>query len=258
MKRNIWLLGIVLFTVLLGGCSSPADKLEKSVEAENAQCPIGIGMIGSMTSIKYDKAENNVLINFLIKSDVVPLKEIKNADIMFSKIMKAGLSGSDKKEVIQMVREAGASMTIRFVDDQNPALTTEIKFSSDDINEIAESNLSDEEINSIILENQIAIDNSHCPMTIDEGLKIISVAEEDSNVVYTCQLDEDFNDIKLFEPLKEELRANMKENFSDPTMKEFLSLLVALNKGFVFRFVGDKSGTTIDISYTPEELKEYI
>ena len=99
--------------------------------------------------------------------------------------------------------------------------------------------------------------NSDCPIYIMDGLQMTSVLDDGSNVVYVVETSEDVLPIELIEAQSSEMKNAMATTFNQPDTKELIDVLVECNKGMAFRFVGEQSGDSYEIVFTPAELKPY-
>ena len=97
--------------------------------------------------------------------------------------------------------------------------------------------------------------NKEMPMFIDEGLTGTQAFAEGPNVVMEITVDEDvydFSELKLYKSeLKDMMRAGMLEDGDN----EDFEVLADNNVGIIYRFTGDQSGRSFDVSYSPNELR---
>jgi len=109
----------------------------------------------------------------------------------------------------------------------------------------------------MLLENQIYIENSSCPYHIDEGLEIVKVYDDGNNVVYKYRMDENIYNVATFKYTQSDLKNIMSEGFNDPSMKKQIEIFKSLNKGLVYHYYGDKSGESVKITFTADELRQH-
>lgn len=122
----------------------------------------------------------------------------------------------------------------------------------DDVEEI-----SPEEENLTILKEGIAEANSEFPMTAEEGIVVKKCYLDGDYVMYNYECDEDVLDMDLMEQNKYEVKQNIKKNLknADADAVMFKQLCLKANKGFGYKFIGDRTGKTVFIRITCQELE---
>ena len=122
----------------------------------------------------------------------------------------------------------------------------------DDVEEI-----SPEEENLTLLKEGIAEANSEFPMTAEEGIVVKKCYLDGDYVMYNYECDEDVLDMDLMEQNKYEVKQNIKKNLkkADADAVMFKQLCLKANKGFGYKFIGDRTGKTVFIRITCQELE---
>lgn len=123
---------------------------------------------------------------------------------------------------------------------------------ADDVEEI-----SPEEENLTLLKEGIAEANSEFPMTAEEGIVVKKCYLDGDYVMYNYECDEDVLDMDLMEQNKYEVKQNIKKNLknADADAVMFKQLCLKANKGFGYKFIGDRTGKTVFIRITCQELE---
>lgn len=254
MKKLLLSLSIIIVMVCITGCGNENEKrLKREIEAVDKQCPIDMGMLGDIVSIKYDATAKEVQVNYSIKEDQ-SIDALKNNEQMALQSIKLSFSRGDSRNILPYIINAGAGLSFDF----KSALTGEslfkANFSLDDLKGIWDNPMNDSDINEMLLINQLAMENSNCPYPVEEGMDMVKVFDEGDNVVYVCQIDEKMYDLSLLESAQDLIKQNMIEVLKDPIAKKQLEIIASLDKGLVYRYLGDTSGESFDVVFSTDEL----
>lgn len=122
----------------------------------------------------------------------------------------------------------------------------------DDVEEI-----SPEEENLTLLKEGIAEANSEFPMTAEDGIVVKKCYLDGDYVMYNYECDEDVLDMDLMEQNKYEVKQNIKRNLknADADAVMFKQLCLKANKGLGYKFIGDRTGKTVFIRLSCQELE---
>lgn len=122
----------------------------------------------------------------------------------------------------------------------------------DDVEEI-----SPEEEHLTLLKEGIAEANSEFPMTTEEGIVVKKCYLDGDYVMYNYECDEDVLDMDLMEQNKYEVKQNIKKNLknADADAVMFKQLCLKANKGLGYKFIGDRTGKTVFIRLSCQELE---
>lgn len=273
---------LLLFAAaLITGCISDKDKawveLEEAVEEGNKTCPQNMGDGMTLTSLSID--DNVLEMKFGIDSDdedVTP-SVFRQYRQVFKTTMLQGLVGdADTRELLNLCVKAEVQMkvTLHF---QGYSETVQIVIPINEIEEALNGDLSaadtdedsvavDEEVTAdeteqalVSLRGQIPIMRNQLPMTIDEGTTWTDVSFDNANVTYIYSVDEAQLGGSVGEMLQSQqalLKNNIKVNMQngDNTMKAFLQTCIQAGSGLIYRFVGDTSGESVSVRFSPSEL----
>lgn len=255
MRKLIVLFSIVVLVGLASCENSKLARLKKTIKEVNDECPVDMGMIGNIVSYKFDENENEVQINISVDEDNLNIDFIRDNEEMIISSMKLSLLKADDKKLEKEAIDAGVGMSFIYTG-VSTGKSHKLTLTLDDLKDIINNNnsLSEKEIDEILLAQQIASVDASCPFFIDEGMKIVRAYDDGNNVVYVALIDEDIYDLETLLYSRHEIKKGMKETFGDPTMKLFIERLKSLGKGLVYRYQGDRSGKSIDITFTTEEL----
>lgn len=115
--------------------------------------------------------------------------------------------------------------------------------------------ISPEEENLTLLKEGIAEANSEFPMTAEEGIVVKKCYLDGDYVMYNYECDEDVLDMDLMEQNKYEVKQNIKKNLKNADAVMFKQLCLKANKGLGYKFIGDRTGKTVFIRLSCQELK---
>ena len=117
--------------------------------------------------------------------------------------------------------------------------------------------ISPEEENLTLLKEGIAEANSEFPMTAEEGIVVKKCYLDGDYVMYNYECDEDVLDMDLMEQNKYEVKQNIKRNLknADADAVMFKQLCLKANKGLGYKFIGDRTGKTVFIRLSCQELE---
>lgn len=230
-------------------------KIKREVKAINDQCPIKMGPMGDLLSIKYDENDNEVQIYYAINEENMNIDALKNNEQLALQSIKFELSKHKSKELLKTMIDAGTGLSYTYKG-KTSGKTCNVKLSVDDLKKIKDNPVKESDMNKLLLENLLAIINASCPETIDDGMVMIKAFDDGENVIYVARIDEDLYDLSSIEGSISEVKNELKEiMISDPEWSQELYLLKALGKGFIYRYSGETSGKTVDVTFSPSELK---
>lgn len=269
MKKLLTIL--TLFAVMVGTAAcgdSKTKRLKKIVEYANQHRPKDIGMIGDMVSIKYLEETNEVQYYILVNDDLFDIDVFEKNNQLAKQVINLGLTvqkqspskqSEEMDKVFELIIDANAGLLYTFKSNLS-GKSFDIKITTEDLKKIYDTPaISNLETNKKLLECSIALENAQCPVFIDEGISETKTYDNGNNVVCECSIDEQLIDISVVEEIKDDLKKESKSDFSqNPFIKTRIGLCVSLGKGFIYRFIGNISGKSVDIIFTPEELREAI
>lgn len=252
----------ILFTlVILVGLSSCENlhvaKLKHEIEAANKQCPVNMGMMGDMLSMKYDDNAKEVQLYMSLNEDMISIDALQNSENLASQSMKLSFSCGEYKEMLKLMINAGSGLAMTFKS-ASSGKSFKVNMPLDELKDMVDNPMKESEINRLLLENQLAMENSRCPYSVDEGMEMEKAFDDGDNIIYVCRIDEDMYDISAIRYAQAEIKDRIKDMFTDPVMKKQIELMQSLGKGFTYRYYGDASGEIVEITFTKEELRQFV
>lgn len=258
MKKLIFLAVTSLLLVCMAACGNGQDdsKLRKSIEEAQSELPVDLGLVGDMTDLKYDRDDRNVRMFMTVNENIVNVAVMKENSDSFRNMFKLMWTGEDTRELIEMIADAGASMSVRYKGGTSGE-SVELKLSNSELKEILDTKLTEKEKNRMLLEGTVANGNAACPMNIGNGMIMESVTLEGNNVVYAIEVDEEISDMELLRINEDMIREEMVKQFGNPVVANELNIMASAGCAVVYRYIGDTSGDTFEIRFSNRELKNY-
>lgn len=275
MKKLLTILTMLAVMVGTAACgdsktknkvNSAIEQLKHELEIADRQCPYNAGAIGDLISIKYLESTNEVQFYFIINDNLLDLDVLEKNKRLARQSTKLALTlqkqtpkqSETVNRMLKSMIDAGARLVYTYKSNLS-GKSFNIRLSPDDLKEIYDTpSISNLETNKLLFECNVALENSQCPLTIDEGMTITRAYDDGSNLIYECRIDEQMYDIEMLKYNESEMKKSIKSVFNEPMTSRYINLCSSLDKGLIYRYNGDTSGKSVDIIFTPEELREAI
>ena len=114
MKKMLILLSVVVASILVSCENENVAKLKSEIEAANEQCPMNMGMMGDILSLKYDEKAKEVQMYCSINGDLVSIEALTNNEQMVIKSMRLSVSGNQSSEMLKLIVDAGAGLSVTY------------------------------------------------------------------------------------------------------------------------------------------------
>lgn len=218
----------------------------------NSMCPIDFGMLGQLKSVELDEKNHSVIYNIVTNPGIMDYEELnhnstykqKKEDVIATGFMRMAddLIANDVTFVYNL-RASDNSGSTRFT-------ITPKKFK-----ELKRKSLSQDEMDKMALE--LWVEESNIENRKNQGQSELSRLEGKKwiFVIPTSEEDGSLASIELF---KTEVKKSIASTFSDAGTRRRLPVLVRQNMGMLFIYQGLTTGKTVEVEFTPEELKAYI
>lgn len=262
MKKIIITIGFIFSLLLFSGCvDGNKSKLKKEIAVANVDCPVNMGIIGDLLSIKYQEKENRIIMYYSINEEIGGGLFLQKNKEKLHQQLRLSFSKSESQEMLKDIINAKASVLMIY---KAPSSGKIIKFDLpyEELKELQINPMSDYDIQRIMIENKIDVENARCPYKSDEGMTTTKVALVDNFIVYYYEMDEslyNMDDIRRQAPyLKEADESNLKSMQNDLYIQNELKLLINQNIGYKYRYYGNKSKKYVDIDFTSDELSNFL
>lgn len=259
-RVQIWKAFAMLMVLMFvtASCESNYRALLKNqVKEGNKDCPVYVGEDIELSRMAYDDDAN--LVQFYYTIDDYNFTVIKNnLEVTKSNVLSAFYDDKDPDtgSLIKLMTKANAGLQLIYMSSTTGDEKLEITITPEEIQKFIDN---PEEVvltPEQELDNIISMEGSVCPYEMDEGLIMNRVYVDGDDAVYECLADETLYDIDQMRANNYALKESIRQGFnSDPTMANAANIFAKNNKNLVFRYKGDRTGKTVDVVYTAEELR---
>ena len=243
------LLGVMMF--VLSGCAE--NKVKSAVNEVNKQCPVSIGILGTMNSIIYE--DNTVVFDFTINEDFTKIDAIvSNSEDMKENIF-AGMRTQNTTKLFETMAEADASLCFVFKG-KTSGKEAKIALSSSELKELLKKPIASNEEK---LKAAISSTNAQMPLDTGTGIIMTELVEKGNVVFYMAKVNDKAQLEQIANSINE-IKASQKNMFKvmDPSAKLFFKIIVDAGKGLGYSYYAEGADETIDVVYTNSELKELL
>ncbi len=236
--------------------SAARAELRREIRAADAMCPMDLGeMIGSVMSIEYDESTNTVKMNYKFTESVLKISLLKRNRNLAKKVLKLSMSEKSYRPLLEQINDAGASLSAVYKGAQSGDQVA-VTLSPRDISDILNNPMTARETNQLTLDAQIELQNSMCPMMVDEITELRSVRDSGNYVVYNYRLIEsDEIDLTMMRAIESQLKETLRASLSGPVNAANLKIYTNLNKGVKYVYKGSLTDETLTITFSVSELK---
>lgn len=253
MKKTLYLILVEIIFLAMASCNGGDALLKAQIESGKKHCPMSLGIAGKLTDMSYDESSHEVNFVITLNKQISDVKTLQDDPSSARQAMRLSLQKGNMKKLLEMMVDANASLEITY---KNRGSRDEFKlnYSAAELKEILDNPMSEEETNRLLLSNQVNSEKRRMPYTIERGLKVIDLQDNEDALVYVCEVNEDLYDIDEMENSRDELKANMRQLLKDPAMRQQAEILSSLGKGFEYDYIGKSSGKKVAVAFTSDEL----
>lgn len=258
MKNLLLLFALLSALILPTSCENPKiASMKSSIEAADAACPVNMGIVGDLVSIKYNDTSKEVTMCYVVDESIVPISYFKMNQHVLKKILQLSFSQEGARDIIEKLIDVEVGLKIVMKSSSSGQAVSET-FTSDDMRDIRKSTLSQHEILELMVGMYLEVENSKCPYLVDEGIELVKAIDTGSNVIYVYRMDEDTYDMDYLEYYYDDWREGHLDILNDAGVKMFVNRLITLDKGLIYRYEGDTSRKRLDVTFTKAELKSIL
>lgn len=241
------LLAIMLaaMTVSCDSCRQPS-KLETIAKAVDKLCPIPLGRLGSIESVKCS-VDTVIFAMYFDEEESGELRAMKRNEDLWKKSIMYGISGNGNdifRKMTDDITDAGGNERYEVKGKQSGDMVT-ITLSNEELRKIRELNADPFDV----LNSRIELTNSILPKDIDVGMTMTKLTIEGKYVVYNYVLDEDLYVVEEIANNIEEAKELLLEELAmDDSWREYVrDTFREAGMGVAYRYVGNKSGKEVII-----------
>lgn len=256
-KSRMTLLLSLMIIALMTGCANNESriKLIKLVNDIDIHCPLKYDF-GTCVGARI--IDDEMVVNYVYDESLISLDALEQRPDLTKRYggsMLFNESGSEELLKLLIASRCGYKAIFK---GSTTKKETVIHFSNEDIIEIRKhpQSVSD------LLDWQIEVSNSMLPKQIDELGDLVSLEQDSISVSYIYSIDEDKASMKQIQAAKDEiateLKTELKEQLTSPksSSKPFSMLVIKAGKNLRYVYKGDKTGKTVSIDISNQELKE--
>lgn len=241
-------------------CNQKEAAVKQEIEQLNDQCPIVLGSSGAITKVEYE--EGTVIFTYLVneKETLTDIGKFKLHKSLLKELSMTSLASSNLASM-EAISNEDVNLRYKILGNQSKAIAV-IDVTSQELKDFM-TNIDGKPhaLDHKLLDLQVQLANINLPQKIEDGMLITQITQEGNNVVYKLSVDEEVlgNDVNILSKVRDEIKPEMTRSLQaedDVALTRFEQLLKKLQYGLIYRFCGNHSGHTVDITFSPEEISE--
>lgn len=250
------LLPLMALLLVLPGCAdSKIETLKKEIAKYNATCPQSLGTLGRIDSVDYDEEGRFIVYNLTVNEDAIEFSDLDGFQERVRPVMPALLSGDDAKKYVELMTDCGVGLKAVYKGSKSGG-KVELEIPASEIKEMSENPLSEEESAEMIIKQTVDSNKALCPAAVEEGMTLVDVFDDGSNIVFLCDVDEEIYDMQVLSDNAVEIENEIKsELLGDDMINTTGKYLARANRGIIYRYAGKESGLHIDVTLTPDDFR---
>jgi len=234
------------------GCADA--RLRQGVEAVNKSCPVNMGLMGTLDSVRYQTGM--VTLYYGLNESDFNIETLRAAtDAMKESALMLFANPSEQmKEFMESIVDAESKMHVVFTGDIS-ADTCGYTFSTDELRAAIENkDVTPEQKVDAVLRSV----NLMMPMELGNGMTLRQMERMGDSVFYRYDVDESLIDMEAMATITNDLKENIKEGLQSmsATEKSDLRHVPAANMTLTYRYQGITSHRQLDITLTVKELSQ--
>ena len=252
MKAHLKLISIIAIAAIMASMTSCSkSKIDQFIDSVNDECPVSteFGVLTELSS-----SDKMVSFNYTVDNKIIPFPKLKaNPDVVKKMWKITFLDDKDKtkNEFVNEILASGKGVQLTF-NDNNQHFSIDIN--NNELKSLIQQKIPANEQMQI----QIDITKLNLPKVLDEMTTMVDIKLENDFVTYCYKI----NDEVL--PLKE-MESNQKVNIVNGIKNEFaqgsplavfFKTVIDMGKSLRYQYNGTKSGETLNIDFTNNELRQ--
>lgn len=262
MKRLIKILLCCITILIVCGsflsCNQKEAAIKQDIEQLNDQCPIVLGSFGAITKVEYE--DGTVTFTYLVneKETLTDIGKFQMYKPLLKELSMTSLASSNLASM-ETISNDDVNLRYKMLGNQSKAIVV-IDVTSQELKDfMANIDGKPHALDHKLLNLQVQLANTNLPQKIEDGMLITQIMQEGNNVVYKLSVDEEAlgNDVEIIRQVKDQVKSDIAgslQSEDDVVLTRFEKLLKKLQYGLIYRFCGNHSGHSVDITFTPEEI----
>lgn len=251
---------LLTFGMMFAACGNVRkQRLQMEITKANRELPKEVEGLGRLDSMTLEDDGQFVAYHYTVLQDNPQFDVDKinaNKDLVKRKMLNTALAGGTT--ALDLFRKNQVGMRYRFVE-ENTGKMALLTIPLQEVEQALQRPVSPFEAAEQALHDDLVFSRQSLPMVIDDNLKVVDFILDDDNLIYVIDVDErvyplggDFNMEEAKQGILEELDGN------NPGMESTLSHLKKTNRGLMYRYVGNRSKTKVEVELSARELKTYF
>lgn len=250
MKKYLRLIVFFCGLFSLSACGGNDKDLRDYIDKLNGECPLTLGEWATMEKIEY--SNNTVSMPFEVSNGLLNWEAIQANDAIFRDNALIVLSSSeDLQTLLKLIVDAKAKLRIMFFDEEG-SFSMILDF--DEIKENIQDGIDHEKFLSKSIENV----KLQTPYKVAEGMMCVDVQLNDKYETVVIEVDESVYDMGYLELHAQNNLKNTFLNTEDIFTLQRLNILVLVNRGIEYRYIGSSTRTMIKVFIEKEFLEKVI
>lgn len=256
---------LVAMQAFVSSCGNSSKKqnlqqIREEVAAVKTQCPIDMGIAGTVTDVDIDETSGTV--RYTLQPNELFLNEsvfVDHKDLMRKSLLLNISPFESEKSGLTQLAEAG--LNVAYVYSFPSGKQHTLLLTPDDILNGSGEKLSPSERANAVLETRCEISRLIFPTKIDDYTSQIGVELTPENMIHQFSIDEKGLGLSISDPavsmdaLYNSLVDGLKLSAEDRTMKAEMEAVIATGRGLIYHYTGVPSGATIEVPVTLETLR---
>lgn len=231
------------------GCTN--KKVQALVDEGNKSFPMQVseGVMATGLTLEGD----NIVFNYIVKKDAMDIDALENNKESMKSSLSLMFNNGDSRKLVEIAVDEGVGLIFEYkVYDSDRVLR--IEMSPDEVKEILNTPSTPESRLKALIDNS----NLQLPSKIGDGLTLITINNDENNVVYVYETDEDKISLTSLKKNIKNVKAAVVEELKGQNVAEktFMKAVVENNKGLVYQYRGNVSKKTVDVVINLDELKQ--
>ncbi len=248
MKKYFILLVVFCGIICFSACGGNDKDLRNYINKLNRECPFTLGEWATMEKIEYSNA--TVSMPFEVSKGLLNWETIHDNDAIFRDNALIGLSSSKELQtLLKLIVDAQAKLRILFFDEEG---SYSMILDSKEIKENLQNGIDHEKYLKKSIENV----KLQTPYKVAEGMMCVDVQLNDKYETVVIEVDESVYDMGFLELHAQNNLKYTMLNTEDIFTLQRLNLLVLVNRGIEYKYIGTSSRKMVRVIIEREFLEK--
>lgn len=221
---------------------------EDWVKSINDLCPIDMGPMGQLTSVRLNEKEKTIIFNYTVVPEVMNI-QIFRENPEFA-MRGRNIMGMQLLSEYPVLIESGCSMVWHYEYPDN-SMSYDIELSAEEMRELARISKSQDEIDDMMIDYYLELTNINSSDSLTAHI-------DKNDFVIVEMLGEEDPDLSTFDIYYDATKEYIKNMIRIPSETKYFKALV--RRGMGIRYEIGKPGTdrTVTFRFSPDEIREIL